>query len=548
MCIRKGIRMEILDCIEKLLKSVNGESSEKNVLIPTIQKVGVDIFLAVALGQNQYIHQMIDEIYEEKKWTYYEAYKANSQRLYNMDKLYTVEVAKKIQQVYGIITYEEQNRDSKNIEKLINHGYKYEKNVAKKADFIILNEVMKQLIKKDKNLGEDTGAFLAHVYVLVYLMERKTYGPTNIGISPELDMLLAKELVIDLTYVLYHNDCDKYLESCKSHIAEVKNDLALPANHNFDNYYDLIIHIRDNAKKNLHTNAININKMNEDMIDRVFIDTDCRFIKICSAITKGKGLYDTRILVDTPISNEEVDRIILMIVYNEISGVSTSKDRIMVFILTIYMHCILKTYHHTKTLYLDDSAEELYIENKIKQEELDKKIKEIELLESNYKKEIAKRDGVNDELRKENALLTKELQKLKKELENREDYKKEVVGLREFAYKSTESYDKEETVSLEEMIMFLESRKGAIVGGRVEWVNKLKEVLPKYVYITIEDINKDFSYLNRVNTLYVYTGCLSHALYRNVMSNIDKTNISVAYINSQTNIELTIRKMYELQK
>jgi hypothetical protein len=106
----------------------------------TEESVNIRHFMIVSLGGNTGLHPYIDELYQDKKWEYYECYRKGD--IYN-DAFIPRHVTKneeKMKQVAGIVEWCYLNNDFDLIYRLIKRGYKFvyqyvQQNRLKGVDF-----------------------------------------------------------------------------------------------------------------------------------------------------------------------------------------------------------------------------------------------------------------------------------------------------------------------------------------------------------------------------------------------------------------------------
>lgn len=103
----------------------------------------------------------------------------------------------------------------------------------------------------------------------------------------------------------------------------------------------------------------------------------------------------------------------------------------------------------------------------------------------------------------------------------------------------------EPEVSFEEMQEALAGRKIVIVGGHPIWVKKLKEVFPKWKYISDENFRpSEVKNLDGVERLYFYTDHMSHNMYETYIKAAREKKVPFGYIQG-VNIESMVRFVYE---
>ena len=102
----------------------------------------------------------------------------------------------------------------------------------------------------------------------------------------------------------------------------------------------------------------------------------------------------------------------------------------------------------------------------------------------------------------------------------------------------------EQTVTKEEKIKFLKSKKFCIIGGHQNWTYKIKALFPDWTYLKVKATSaKGDEALLSTERVFFFTDTLSHvSFYR--LSNMAKTNnIPCSYLHS-VNLDLVIEELY----
>ena len=125
----------------------------------------------------------------------------------------------------------------------------------------------------------------------------------------------------------------------------------------------------------------------------------------------------------------------------------------------------------------------------------------------------------------------------------------ELVALREHVYSLTEQDDVKDSVSIEEMKEFLKTLRIVIVGGHRNWISKVKQVFPDWIYVNPEVSGAlESSVVDRADYVYFFTDIMSHSTYFKYINAVRGRETAFGYIHG-VNIENNIRQMYrELKK
>lgn len=107
-----------------------------------------------------------------------------------------------------------------------------------------------------------------------------------------------------------------------------------------------------------------------------------------------------------------------------------------------------------------------------------------------------------------------------------------------------ESDNKSPSVTEDEMINFLKSKKLIIIGGYKKWLLKLKNVLPNIVYFT-SDQASTLSFTQKDGYIFFNTSSNAHKLFRKVMKEAQKEGKAIYYLNHSGNIDRTLIDIYQ---
>lgn len=132
--------------------------------------------------------------------------------------------------------------------------------------------------------------------------------------------------------------------------------------------------------------------------------------------------------------------------------------------------------------------------------------------------------------------------------ENYEEMRKELIGLRNFAYSvqmEDTGEDNSNTVSQEEMLDVLRSKNVVMLGGNQNWVKKIRQYLPDMKTMLSSAMSTfDVNKLLKVDMVFIFTDSIGHCAYEKCMNAIYKYDIPYAFIHG-VNIDKNIRFMYE---
>lgn len=127
-----------------------------------------------------------------------------------------------------------------------------------------------------------------------------------------------------------------------------------------------------------------------------------------------------------------------------------------------------------------------------------------------------------------------------------EEERDELIALREFVYKTEHEEDEPVTQDrLPQMKEFIAKKNIVIIGGHINWQNKLKELFPGWKYVSTGAYKTvDGAMLENKDRVYFYTDYISHVSYYKFIAAVRERKIPFGYIGSY-NVDRVIRQVYE---
>lgn len=126
--------------------------------------------------------------------------------------------------------------------------------------------------------------------------------------------------------------------------------------------------------------------------------------------------------------------------------------------------------------------------------------------------------------------------------------REELIALREFAYHLEQETPEIETQSLDEMKEAIATKKYVIVGGHVNWVNKLKAEFPGWTYILPSTFKTvDAGSLDHKDMIFFFTDHISHAAYGKFIGIARDRKIPFSYLHG-VNMGQIVRQIYDSGK
>lgn len=172
--------------------------------------------------------------------------------------------------------------------------------------------------------------------------------------------------------------------------------------------------------------------------------------------------------------------------------------------------------------------------------------------EDDYLEEIATLRRKIHELEQKNAGLREQYRQMKTSQDEAEKLinkyqmeREELIALREYAYKSGMEMPVMTEDSLDDMKRVIGDKSIVIIGGHINWINKLKQQFPKWLFIlpeTYKTVNGKM--LAGKDKVYFFTDHISHAAYGKFIAAVREQKIPFGYLGS-LNIEQLVRRVYE---
>ena len=134
------------------------------------------------------------------------------------------------------------------------------------------------------------------------------------------------------------------------------------------------------------------------------------------------------------------------------------------------------------------------------------------------------------------AELNSKIRELEKALEAEQAKYPELNALREFAFTAQSDYmPPETTVTLAEL---LRGKKIIIVGGHINWRNKMQAKYPAVTLLDGHNVSLDVSMFDNANFILLNTANMSHKLYDKIIGYLRGRNLKFDYLGRSKNQEL----------
>lgn len=125
------------------------------------------------------------------------------------------------------------------------------------------------------------------------------------------------------------------------------------------------------------------------------------------------------------------------------------------------------------------------------------------------------------------------------------NYMEELITLRNYVYSLSQEPPAIEESKLEDMKSIIAEKSVIIIGGHVNWINKLKKEFPKWRYLdaNISRAN-DSKLVEGADMVYFFTDHLSHGTYGKFVKLVRENRIPFGYMHS-VNMDTLVRQVFE---
>ncbi len=125
-----------------------------------------------------------------------------------------------------------------------------------------------------------------------------------------------------------------------------------------------------------------------------------------------------------------------------------------------------------------------------------------------------------------------------------ENNMEELINLRNFVYSLSQEDVPVEEEKLEDMKKYISAKNVVIIGGHINWINKLRKEFPDWRYLdaNISRIH-DKKLVEGAEKVYFFTDHLSHGIYARYVNLIRDCGIPFGYMHS-VNIGTLIKQVY----
>lgn len=500
--------------------------------------------LVLTLGTNDDLTVEIDKEYSKNKDEYYKAYRESDFYQDKYFEIYSIRYYIQLQKVAGIVLYSYNENNDMVLNRIIKKGY------SKIFRYITQNRVIKyskllKIICDNKDISEMTAVDTKNAYnVAIYLCIKygKKIDKFELMKSDIVNLLEAEEKETStFTYPVSNIKKEKLIalqrefgikENNKINLANI---LETYIEKDMDAYLAKIGYLANSVDDKLYAKKAN------EVITK---GGPASVITLLSNLLRSVGFY--RNMVNHEITKDEADEFICNFdrLYQQ-SGLPI-ENRELLKVVAVYCYSIIKEYRETRYNCLPQIEESFYYDTASVKKEAKIQISKIKKNEKNLHNELNKKREIIQLLEKELEDARKETSILQGELEKKSENDNELIALREYIFnEKTKCNVAVNEMSLESKKKELAEKEVIIIGGHENWVTKMKQVFPEFLYISPDSTNRKIDFLKEPNKTIVFnTATNSHSLYYKVISVINNKN-KLHYLNGNYNVDMAIEKIYE---
>lgn len=260
----------------------------------------------------------------------------------------------------------------------------------------------------------------------------------------------------------------------------------------------------------------------------------------------AKSNIDLKTLNISLKKEEQLDIMLMLYRYLKMNGIKLDKfhyldemDQAHVYLDLLNVNLILNVVMLLSKLHKEE--ENFFKTNFI--DNLGDKFEQLKQDNNNLHNKILRLEYEKEKLLDELESFKNENKRLSQKLDKHTEDSKELLALRSYLFNSTsniqnENYSDED---FSDIIYDLKTVKVTIVGGTNTWINRMKNLLPEWNYISIDQVNFDTSLLD-TDWVVINSVQNMHKLYYKAKEN---TNANLAII-SKVNVELACKEIHKI--
>lgn len=531
-----------------------------------MEEINIRYLAIISLGSSIRCKDIITEIYKEKELYFYKKYRDSKLKEDQLKEIYAATDLERINMLIGIFEDAYERSDFSNIDKIvktfnpriqktlknetianvdefIDREFIHNKYIKKVGTGLFFNEIVSEveiistgvvfLYMAVRNGLEITGYFINRLSYVCQVMEESTAKFGKIGRITDshrkvIDQLKQKFKLED-DFVNRQTSLGNMLTNLIEYRTEEK----------------LISRIGlEKLKQNGYSSEVYDSTRNG-----LFTESYFKYIGAINSLLPYFGVGGDYFFEKVPINSKIIDTILEACIRANINNRIEEEEIPALFITELMIYGLEQQYAELKHLYLNSEKDKYYDdltnlieENNKKKEELEAYEQKIVSERSTIKKELENSQRLNKEKDETIRQLRKQLEKTSKENTDLEQTLLKQQKANEILKEvCSAKIEEKSSVTFEERLSTLNSKRIAIVGGNTNAFKQLKKYLPNITAYYSE--TADLSALNNLDAVFINHEWISHSLFYKVWNVKDKMNGSLYFI-SGTNVKQIISQMY----
>lgn len=531
-----------------------------------MEEINIRYLAIISLGSSIRCKDIITEIYKEKELYFYKKYRDSKLKEDQLKEIYAATDLERINMLIGIFEDAYERSDFSNIDKIvktfnpriqktlknetianvdefIDREFIHNKYIKKVGTGLFFNEIVSEveiistgvvfLYMAVRNGLEITGYFINRLSYVCQVMEESTAKFGKIGRITDshrkvIDQLKQKFKLED-DFVNRQTSLGNMLTNLIEYRTEEK----------------LISRIGlEKLKQNGYSSEVYDSTRNG-----LFTESYFKYIGAINSLLPYFGVGGDYFFEKVPINSKIIDTILEACIRANINNRIEEEEIPALFITELMIYGLEQQYAELKHLYLNSEKDKYYDdltnlieENNKKKEELEAYEQKILSERSTIKKELENSQRLNKEKDETIRQLRKQLEKTSKEnIDLEQTLLKQQKANEILKEVCSTKIEEKSSVTFEERLSTLNSKRIAIVGGNTNAFKQLKKYLPNITAYYSE--TADLSALNNLDAVFINHEWISHSLFYKVWNVKDKMNGSLYFI-SGTNAKQIISQMY----
>ena len=221
------------------------------------------------------------------------------------------------------------------------------------------------------------------------------------------------------------------------------------------------------------------------------------------------------------------------------------------YLIGLFVMLLAKEIRSMKEFYFRNNSETQYLELQRLETVIEDKDKEIERLRTELARANEQNERQKDEIKrltdeafKENkdaikpftseiSGLNSRIRDLEKTLEAEQAKTPELNALREYAFSIQSEYIPPETTTT--LVELTKGKRIVIVGGHVNWRNKMKEQYPSITFLDGHNVSLDVSVFDKADFILFQTSNMSHQVYYKAIDYLRNRRLKFDYLGRSVN-------------